>query len=89
MSHIRITTKDIQQHIEYIEKYSNYKVIKIHDEKKPTYHVMKNNKIVSVIISNTNNDVYDMLEPYWMRAFINDCNRSKTNCECIKSKYEL
>lgn len=89
MSHIRITTEDIKRHIRYIEEYSNYKIIRIDDEKKQKYNVIQNDKIVSVIISNTNNDIFDMLEPYWMRAFINDCKDSKTDCKCIKSKYEL
>lgn len=88
-NHIRITKEDIRSHICYIEEFTDYRIVKKHDEKKQKYHVLKNNKIVSVIISNTNNDVYDMLEPYWMRAFIKDCEKTNTDCPTIKKKFEL
>lgn len=70
---MRTTKEDIRLQINYIEKYSNYKVKKAYREKTTTYNVELNSKIVAIVKSNNNSDIWDMLTPFWNIAFENRC----------------
>ena len=71
---MRTTKEEIRMHINFIEKYSNYKVEKDYREKTTTYNVKLNNVIVAIVKSNNNSDIFDMLTPFWDVAFDNKCN---------------
>lgn len=68
---MRTTKEEIRLHINFIEKYSDYKVEKDHREKTTTYNVKLNDIIVAIVKSNNNSDVFDMLTPFWDIAFNN------------------
>lgn len=68
---MRTTKEEIRLHINFIEKYSDYKVEKVRREKTTTYNVKLNNVIVAIVKSNNNSDVFDMLTPFWDIAFNN------------------
>lgn len=74
---MRTTKNEIALHINFIEKYSNYKVEKDYTEKTTTYNVKLNNVTMAIIKSNNNSDVWDMLEPFWKIAFNNKCDEIK------------
>lgn len=80
---MRTTKEEIKRHINFIELNSNYKVEKDYTEKTTTYNVKLNNMIVTIIKSNNNSDVWDMLEPFWRIAFNNKCD------EIEKKKVEV
>ena len=71
---MRTTKEEIRMHINFIEKYSNYKVEKDYREKTTTYNVKLNNVIVAIVKSNNNSDIFDMLTPFWDVAFENRWN---------------
>ena len=71
---MRTTKNEIALHINFIEKYSNYKIEWNHREKTTTYNVKLDNVIVAIIKSNNNSDIFDMLEPFWKIAFNNKCD---------------
>ena len=71
---MRTTKEEIRMHINFIEKYSNYKVEKDYTEKITTYNVKLNNVIVAIVKSNNNSDIFDMLTPFWDVAFENKWN---------------
>lgn len=71
---MRTTKEEVRMHINFIEKYSDYKVKKDCREKTTTYNVELNNKIVAIVKSNNNSDIWDMLIPFWDIAFENKCN---------------
>lgn len=71
---MRTTKEEIRMHINFIEKYSNYKVEKDYREKTTTYNVKLNNVIVAIVKSNNNSDIFDMLTPFWDVAFENKWN---------------
>ena len=70
---MRTTKEEIRMHINFIEKHSDYKVKKDYREKTTTYNVELNNKIVAIVKSNNNSDIWDMLTPFWDVAFENRC----------------
>ena len=77
---MKTTTKEIKRHIEYIEQHTNYKIVEGNDYyigTKTCYTIMLNDKPKAVIISDCNNDIWDMLNPFWMEGFWNDCNESE------------
>lgn len=74
---MRTTKEEIRNHINFIERYSEYKVEKKRYEKTTTYNVKLNNVIVAIIKSNNNSDVWDMLEPFWKIAFNNKYDEIK------------
>ena len=49
---MRTTKEEIKMHINFIEKYSNYKVEKDYTEKTTTYNVKLDNVIVAIVKSN-------------------------------------
>lgn len=71
---MRTTKEEIKKHINFIEKYSNYKVEQGRYEKTTTYYVKLNNVTMAIIKSNNNSDIWDMLEPFWKIAFNNKCD---------------
>lgn len=71
---MRTTKEEVRMHINFIEKYSNYKVEKDYREKTTTYNVKLNNVIVAIVKSNNNSDIFDMLTPFWDVAFNNKCD---------------
>lgn len=70
---MRTTKEEIRLHINYIEKYSDYKVVRDFREKTTTYNVKLNDVIVAIVKSNNNSDIFDMLTPFWDIAFDNHC----------------
>ena len=74
---MRTTKEDIRMHINFIEKYSNYKVEKDYREKTITYNVKLDGVIVAIVKSNNNSDIFDMLTPFWDVAFENRWNEIK------------
>ena len=74
---MRTTKEDIRMHINFIEKYSNYKVEKDYREKTKTYNVKLDGVIVAIVKSNNNSDIFDMLTPFWDVAFENRWNEIK------------
>lgn len=74
---MRTTKDEIRKHINFIERYSEYKVEKSHIETTTTYYVKLNKMTVAIIKSNNNSDIWDMLEPFWKIAFDNKYNETK------------
>ena len=74
---MRTTKEEIRLQINYIEKYSDYKVKKDYREKTTTYNVELNSKIVAIVKSDNNSDIFDMLTPFWDVAFENRWNEIK------------
>ena len=74
---MRTTKEEIKMHINFIEKYSNYKVEKSLIEKTTTYYVKLNNVTVAIVKSNNNSDIFDMLTPFWDIAFNNHYEERK------------
>lgn len=68
---MRTTKEEIRLHINFIEKYSDYKIEKVRREKTTTYNVKLNDAIVAIVKSNNNSDIFDMLTPFWDIAFEN------------------
>ena len=73
---MRTTAREIQNHIDFIERHSDYR---IHEGNtyyigdKECYTVTLDGESKAVIISNNKSDILDMLEPFWKVAFENDC----------------
>ena len=78
---MRITQKDINSHIAYIERNSDYRVVRNWSNKKPTYLVMLNDELIAQIISDCKSDVWEMLNVWWNIAFRNDCEKRKNEIE--------
>jgi hypothetical protein len=75
---MRTTTEDIRRHINYIERHTDYKVVDgyaYYVGNKSCYTVMLGDEVKAVIISNSNSDVWDMLNPFWDEAFAVDYKR--------------
>ena len=70
---MRTTKEAIRLHINYIEKYSDYKVVRDFSEKTTTYNVKLNDVVVAIVKSNNNSDIFDMLTPFLYIAFNNHC----------------
>ena len=66
---MRTTKEEIKNHINFIEKYTDYKITKDYTEKTTTYNVTLHNELIAIIKSNNNSDVWDMLDPFWQKGF--------------------
>lgn len=74
---MRTTQQEINNHIAYIERHSDYRVVRNWSNKKPTYLVMLNDELVAQIISDCKSDVWEMLNVWWNIAFRNDYEKRK------------
>lgn len=78
---MRTTDKEIELHIQFIERHTNYKVKRDQWEKKPTYNVYLNDVLVAKIISDCKSDVWDMLNPFWEIGFENSIHEHESKQE--------
>lgn len=78
---MRTTQQEINNHIAYIERYSDYRIVRNWSNKKPTYLVMLNDELVAQIISDCKSDIWEMLNVWWNIAFRNDCEKRKNEIE--------
>ena len=68
---MRTTIREINSHIHFIERFTDYRIERDYSATKRTYNVCLNDKVVATIISDNNSDVWDMLNPFWEIGFEN------------------